>query len=962
MLAADTAKGLDNPTLALNLGDTSSYSTGMQYLDLMKMMAPWLARDNAGSWKGLNVEALRADGYLDADGWVTAIPTGTSSIMTHWDWGSGTEAAADRKGVYVLSYDGTGTLKLGGDARVISSEPGKIVFENLTGTTNFWLDITATDPAHTGDYIRDISIVAEKNVPLYEAGAVFNPDWLALIEDARQIRFMDWQRTNEFTEVSWDDRAVADGPNMGVGASVEDMVKLANETGADPWFCMPTQAGEDYIRNFATYVRDHLDPALTVRVEYSNETWNFAFKHTSWLRDQARAEWGSAGHNDFQTQLNYTAKMATQAALIWQDVFGDQADGRLVNVLGSQASNPWVTQQLLDPKIWAELEPGTYVDPKTVFEEVAITDYFGSQTIAKEDMRNELLAAIKNPAVDATAFLAAKLMDPAYQGSIPSTAALWAQQADTAHAAGMGLVAYEGGQHVHHSFAVQGLSAEDKQLLTDFMAGFVRSDAMGDLYKEAWAAWAEVSDGPFMQYTDVGTSSQWGSWGLHAGLHDKTPRSEALTELNNTTAPWWDAEGGLQYQQGAIVNGTSGDDHLVGTAQEDYLLGGKGDDVLTGGKGNDGLNGGEGNDRAVFSGRAADYHVVAEGAGFRVTGPDGSDYLVNIEKASFDDGQTFTLDQMVAGDHLTHPVEVLPPVHNPAPAPAPAPQPDPAPQPAPETDPAPPSPPAASDHSSLGPRGGHVHSRDVTLEAPTDSNRGVLVEGVNGWSQLGHELGVRDGTVANAYLVSAQGATAEIDGQVLKADYWTMQENRTARGGASLGDSALDTALRFGSVATGVTSLTLTDRNDTFLGREWSDRVEGGAGNDWLDGRGGDDVLSGGAGRDVLIGGAGNDILKGGSGDDQLTGGAGDDELWGGSGNDRFHFSAGSGKDVVHDFEDGDTLDFGNFFASGMHAGEKDGHLVLSNGSDSITLIGHDLSDLGSFLPDLAHSAIIPLS
>ena len=65
--------------------------------------------------------------------------------------------------------------------------------------------------------------------------------------------------------------------------------------------------------------------------------------------------------------------------------------------------------------------------------------------------------------------------------------------------------------------------------------------------------------------------------------------------------------------------------------------------------------------------------------------------------------------------------------------------------------------------------------------------------------------------------------------------------------------------------------------NDTIMGNDSDNRLEGRAGNDTLMGGEGDDTLSGGEGDDTLIGGEGNDTLIGGEGADTLDGGAGED-------------------------------------------------------------------------------------
>lgn len=77
-----------------------------------------------------------------------------------------------------------------------------------------------------------------------------------------------------------------------------------------------------------------------------------------------------------------------------------------------------------------------------------------------------------------------------------------------------------------------------------------------------------------------------------------------------------------------------------------------------------------------------------------------------------------------------------------------------------------------------------------------------------------------------------------------------------------------------------------TDENQSLVGTDAVDVIEGGGGNDSLYGRGGDDVLSGGTGDDYLTGEQGNDSLDGGEVNDRLYGNDGDELLMGGDGDD----------------------------------------------------------------------------
>jgi hypothetical protein len=638
--------GHSDPTLSYNLTGVSDWSTQMPFLDIARNMRPFV---EFGDWS--SHQALVDGGYLDANGWPIRIPDGVKSIGTIWAWGgvdqADTTAAESRAGVYVLTYEGEGTIKLGLGAKVLSSEPGRIVFENTTGT-QMAMSITATDPNGTGDYVRDISVVNEKYEGLFLAGQIFNPDFLSVVEDARELRFMDWMNTNKSTVSDWADRPqVDDATWSGQGVPVEVMVQLANQTGTDPWFTMPAQASDDYIRNFATYVRDHLDPGLTVHVEYGNENWNWSFQNTRWLADQAQAEWGVTGGTSW---INYAAMRATQTAQLWDQVFADEADVRVDNVLGVQSAYAALANQQLTAPMWQAHDPDGYVSPASVFDSIAGTTYFGYSIVGNADLRSELIELIKTaPATAVNAWLTAQLTDPNVDSSIPQVEQQWAALKDLADQYGLNLTAYEGGQHVQHAFAVQGLTQDDLAKLTNFLTDYIRSPAMAQLYQQLWDAWSQVSDGPFMQLGDVSATSKYGSWGLLSALGDSNPRAELLNDLNQSTPSWFGDGGGTQYQQGVIKIAGDAGEVLTGTAKQDFLVGGAGNDTFIAGAGNDGINGGDGIDTVVLAGKAAQFKLAPEGTGYRLTGPEMSVYVINIERFEFDGEVTKTLVNIPKG-------------------------------------------------------------------------------------------------------------------------------------------------------------------------------------------------------------------------------------------------------------------------------------------------------------------------
>ena len=897
-------RGLNDPTLAYGLTGLSDYSTEMPFIDLMKMSRSFMGHTD--KWNGFDNRALRDGGFLDEHGWPTEIPDGVDKVGTIWAWGNSDQSGVQesRAGTYVLNYEGEGDLRVSGDVSIVGQEDGRIVFEAGGGT--MYVNIHATDPAGQGDYIRDITIVREEHVAIHEAGAIFNPDWIDLIEDARQVRFMDWMETNNSNQGEWDERPKADDVTWANGAPMEVMVELANQIGADPWFNMPHLATEEYMRNFAEYVRDNLDPGLKATVEYSNEAWNWAFRHTRDLLTMAEETHGvnSGGNADVNA---FYARKATEMALIWKDVFGDEADGRLDTALGVQTGNEWIMSSLLDAKPWKDADPEGYVRPGDVFDVMAVTTYFGGRILSNASLREQLQAAVEDPDVDAKAWLTKTLLDPEVRDTVSQDKAdMLLRMKAYAEENDMDLVAYEGGQHVHHSFAISG----DAVKFGEFLADYVRSDDMAELYDELWDIWKEVGDGPFMQFGDVGASGKAGSWGLRTGLEDSNPRADLLDERNAAETAWWEDRGGAHFQQGVTHLGTDRAERVDGTAAEDFLSGGAGNDtlrglgdddglhggagndILVGGAGSDRLIGGEGADTAVFDGRRSDYSVVErDGATFVLHRSSGDeDMLTGIEILRFADAEV---------DVATGEVTVTA-VTPPAPTPSKLPSPTPAPG-----------------------------SGQATFDASDVSgSEGVHISALNYYGATAKELrasGIdlsRDGDTGDAaYFVVAKGHENKLlPGETgSTANYYVFN------------DHGVDTAEANGALAMGVDALRGTALGDTFFGREHDDVFDGAGGNDLIDGGAGDDRLTGGAGSDRINGGDGADIA--------VFSGRGDDYelLQDGSILEVRHLASGD-TDILRNVE---TLEFGDGtydVASGRFEPSGRSELYLAEGDEGVVI------------------------
>ena len=132
---------------------------------------------------------------------------------------------------------------------------------------------------------------------------------------------------------------------------------------------------------------------------------------------------------------------------------------------------------------------------------------------------------------------------------------------------------------------------------------------------------------------------------------------------------------------------------------------------------------------------------------------------------------------------------------------------------------------------------------------------------------------------------------------------------------------------------------------ENFVAGSGDDSVLGNEAANLLEGRDGDDELQGNGGNDSIFGGTGFDTVHGGAGDDVLSGGADDDT---------FVFAPGSGDDTITDFTDGDDkIDLSAFAdiasVDDLSMDQQEGDVVidLSNqGGGSITLQDFVIADL----------------
>lgn len=652
-----TPRGLDRPALAMGLNGIADWSTQHPFIDLMKTARPWVGHLRGERWGGFPAERLEAEGHLDAEGWPLRIPEDVTKLETFVLTGM-PEEATSLAGRYVLSWDGEGDLRVGAlaDNTRYSYSKREVRFDYTPGEGTVSISFTRTDP---DDPIRNITLVRESHEQLHAAGAIFNPDWLARVEDLRMVRFMDWMFTNGSELETWDQRPrVGDYSYVRRGVPLPVMLRLANRIGVNPWFTLPHLADDAYVRAFAEEVKAGLDPRLTVHAEYSNELWNFVFPQAQWANRQAQDRWGTDQNGAW---MQFAGLRAAEVAGIWSDVFGEEADDRLVNVVSVHTG--WMGLE----EVQLEAPLAEDVRPADAFDAYAVAAYFGHElgtpemldsvtgwieasrlvAVSRADekgLEGEARAEfLEREEIAMAADMAAGVLA---KGSLSElTGELLPYHAKTSDRYGLDLEMYEGGTHVVGLEAVL-----EEQAVTDFFTRFNYSPQMTDLYGTLLAAWDELGDGPFNAFVDVAIPAKWGSWGALRHLDDANPRWDRLMEANLSGRA---GPASPAFLQGVTLTAENSEGaRLEGTTEEDILLGGPGDDVLVSFGGADLLHGGDGTDTVLLAGARDDYRF--EGLATGATEARKGNMVIRLTKVETvafeaDPERSIALDDLVSG-------------------------------------------------------------------------------------------------------------------------------------------------------------------------------------------------------------------------------------------------------------------------------------------------------------------------
>lgn len=616
-VAQDNQQNILNPSMALNLNGISDWTSQHPFINAAKYARPWLGHLE-GRWGGISNEQLRATGHVNERGWPVAMPDNSRKLSSLVF----TDQPADLQSVrgrYRLTYEGDVDIGMSGSARIISQKPGEIWFEyRADGVQPVSVDLTRINPDAP---LTKLEIVHEDNIAAFEVGALFNPNWLKLVKDFRVLRMMGWMSTNNSTVETWAQMPTTADYTYSDGVPVEVMVDLANLIGIDPWFTLPHMSDDDLVRNFAQVVKTKLDPSRRAYVEYSNEVWNFQFDQTRWADAQAKELWGGRAGGD--AWIQYAGLRAAQIAQIFDDVFGDEADARLVNVISVHTAWTDLAEAQLSGPLLRRMSDH---DPSQVFDAYAVTGYLRPDF--EDGETGDILRGWLEEGGRDYAF---EQIDKSIRETRLKNLkdVYWPEHAARAQSYGLDLIMYEGGTHVILPYN----EPVDEDLIA-LLNDFNYSPQMAQLYDEAIEIWYESGGLLFNAFVDVAIPSRYGSWGLLRHIDDSTARWDIISQRNLVPSKYEPDRDPRDFQSGVFMASTESE-VIEGTPRNDVLIGTDGDDILLPSGGYDRLNGGDGFDQMHLSGLLDDYNFRADQGRFLATSQDQTVYFTGVEYIVF---------------------------------------------------------------------------------------------------------------------------------------------------------------------------------------------------------------------------------------------------------------------------------------------------------------------------------------
>ncbi len=510
----DACTGTSNPKnaqLGMNMSSPRSWNSEFALTNLAHYALAWMPVETAPAYNGrIPVEELTSDRYLQ--------PGATGRLAVFWDLPPHFIATGD----YVFTYEGDAEVSFStyssNGISLVDSEPGRIVINipTLTNRVFLYFDVTSnsmTDPIHNIEF---------RELDREHATEVFRPEFVAEYNSLKAFRFMDWGLVNNSTVSTWDEYP-ADGALLQTGGvSYSYMIELANQTGMDAWFCLPLLADDDYIRQFATKVKNELDPDIKIYLELSNEVWNTSFTGATQAAQKAR-ELGisNLGNTKQDAGFYYGYRSAQLGNIFREELATEDVMRDFTQVIAWQAVDTWSFENMVLPGYRIIMGEGA------VPEAVAIAPYFGG------GLTGSNASIVEGWTVEQ---IIDQLKFGTYSSILPGKSSTELAHAVTNMKAYKTLadnydipllMGYEAGQHMVGS---------NSTLINRFQE-VNRDRGMYDLYIAYLDEWRNLGGDLFAIFASTSTYANSGSWGWKeypAQTREEAPKYDAILTWSST--------------------------------------------------------------------------------------------------------------------------------------------------------------------------------------------------------------------------------------------------------------------------------------------------------------------------------------------------------------------------------------------------------------------------------------------
>ena len=362
------------PPLGAGLDGIADYSNSRWFVDVMKFSRafglpdqPWTAY--TGTFDATTFYPTQSFGLV--------VISGVSPVYEPFMYGT-----------YKLSFNGQATVTKLNSGVTVSN----VVYTAATDLTT--ADVNFATPGDNQIFLKFTNPVNMNNLRMISPGySTTNPplirnEWVSVLTQFNQFRFMDWLGTNGNPTVTWSDRHLNSLPgrinrkNQGTGCSWEDVCAFANQINRDIWINIPCNANDDYVTQCATLLKANLNPTINVYIEYSNEVWNWSFSQFNDNLNAAKSEVAAGGstlNNDGSTdQYNWSGRRVVkriyEISNLFKAVWGESSiNSRIRCVVAGQLSY----SHSVDLK-WFN---NTYGAPKNFFWGIANAPYWNDKPI-----------------------------------------------------------------------------------------------------------------------------------------------------------------------------------------------------------------------------------------------------------------------------------------------------------------------------------------------------------------------------------------------------------------------------------------------------------------------------------------------------------------------------------------------------------------------------------------------------